>query len=273
MAELTSMNRKDLVNLLLKEIREMSLLCESLSEVDEIPPALLHLCESKVGSMDEILTNLKQSAAPETEVKPTVPKPASQAPTNEPKSPVAQESPQAEVAVEEPTQAEVAPNAVTELESVAPDTTTTVEEAKPQTEPQPVEVQPIKAEVGKTDGKTATKPETSQTEEKPSGKEAKQESPALTEKKTEENGNARKKPGFTTIERRFVKSLKLSVGDRYRFGKELFGGNMQLLTQTMEELDTLGSYEAAAAYVEQFHWDEENEAAIDFHTLLMSRFS
>ena len=58
------MNNKEFVNLLLKEIKEMSLICSSLSEVDEIPLSLLRLSKGKVDSMSDILESLMANSIP-----------------------------------------------------------------------------------------------------------------------------------------------------------------------------------------------------------------
>jgi hypothetical protein len=65
----------------------------------------------------------------------------------------------------------------------------------------------------------------------------------------------------------------LSLGDRYLYQRELFGGDMALLNKTMSELDKLDSLSDALRYIEKFGWDEEDEVTISFLNLLQNRFS
>ena len=77
------------------------------------------------------------------------------------------------------------------------------------------------------------------------------------------------------IESRFVLSLKkMGIVDRYRYSKELFGGDMSLLTQTIDVLDGMSSLDEAISYIHShFSWDEQNAAVADFLVLLENRFS
>ena len=93
------------------------------------------------------------------------------------------------------------------------------------------------------------------------------------EKKTEKAVSTRVPSKSISAESRFVKSLKLCLGDKFRYKKELFGDDMSLLNKTMAELDALSSMEEAFAYIERFDWDEENPAVEDFLNLLQNRFS
>jgi hypothetical protein len=77
------------------------------------------------------------------------------------------------------------------------------------------------------------------------------------------------------LESRFVVSLKkMGIVDRYRYSKELFGGDMGLLTQTIDVLDGMASLDEAISYIHShFSWDEQNAAVADFLVLLENRFS
>lgn len=73
----------------------------------------------------------------------------------------------------------------------------------------------------------------------------------------------------------FVKSLKsaLKLNDRIRYSRELFGGSTELLNSTIEELDQKSNLGEALAYINaQFNWDKDNEAVIEFLSLLERRF-
>lgn len=66
----------------------------------------------------------------------------------------------------------------------------------------------------------------------------------------------------------------ISIGDRFLFIRELFGGNGEALQKTIDELNKLSSLEEAEALVrKRFHWDEETPAAQLFMNILKRRFS
>ena len=73
----------------------------------------------------------------------------------------------------------------------------------------------------------------------------------------------------------FVKCLKsaLKLNDRIRYSRELFGGSTELLNSTIEELDQKQNLGEALAYINaQFNWDKDNEAVVEFLSLLERRF-
>lgn len=81
--------------------------------------------------------------------------------------------------------------------------------------------------------------------------------------------------GARSAEGRFVKDLKraLNLNDRIRYKKELFGGDKELMDRTIDRLDVCLSLTEALEYVSQFGWDDDNEAVVDFISLLERRFS
>ena len=66
----------------------------------------------------------------------------------------------------------------------------------------------------------------------------------------------------------------ISLGDRFLFQRELFAGNGELMQQTLDELNALGSLNEAMEYVqENFEWDKESTAVQLFENVLKRRFS
>ena len=64
-----------------------------------------------------------------------------------------------------------------------------------------------------------------------------------------------------------------SLNDRFRFKRELFGGNEELMNETISTLNLLQSYNDSIAYIqEHFQWNQEDSATIDFIKLLEKRF-
>ncbi|MBO7315707.1 MAG: hypothetical protein J6U44_00885 [Paludibacteraceae bacterium] len=72
-----------------------------------------------------------------------------------------------------------------------------------------------------------------------------------------------------------IEDLKqaISIGDRFRFQRELFNGNGELMNKTIADLNNASSLESALSYVaENFSWDKEDENAKDFLNLLERKF-
>ena len=66
----------------------------------------------------------------------------------------------------------------------------------------------------------------------------------------------------------------ISLGDRFLFQRELFGGNGELMQNTLNELNELGSLNEAMEYVaENFDWDKESTAVQLFENALKRRFA
>jgi chemotaxis protein histidine kinase CheA len=312
------MENKDLVRLLLKEIKEMSLLCESLSSVsgastDNIPVPLLQLSRSKVDTMSEILSDLIEKAEAgsvasqtkeEEKPQPMITKkeePGSKFDEKREEIPVEAKEQKVEtssnVGKNDVVKAEVStseapltksreqeeepkPSKIKRLANATKETFSKLTESIKQDSPESQKEK--KVEVVTPNSKKEVAKEKAATEvvaTKISGKEEKRP-----EKKKEhlilptkecvgdvlEN---HKKNSVATIESRFVRSLKLSLGDRYLYQRELFGGDMALLNKTMSELDKLDSLSDALRYIEKFGWDEEDEVTISFLNLLQNRFS
>jgi hypothetical protein len=69
----------------------------------------------------------------------------------------------------------------------------------------------------------------------------------------------------------FRKSL--SLNDKYFFKRELFGGSEDLMSDTLNQLNDLDSYEASLNYIKaEFNWDAENPAVDDFIKRIEKRF-
>ena len=253
------MDNKDLVHLLLREIKEMSLLCASLSELDDIPNGLLCLSREKVDSMSIILDRLQGK---NQEVKRGV----------EEKIEVCEEKKCESVAKE----------SVSMKDNVQ--LTKALEEKENQEEEKTqkkCKVEEKKEDFGtkivenKVEKETKEEIRKDMNQESPKEIVGAQESVVCPtkEKKTEKAVSTRVPSKSISAESRFVKSLKLCLGDKFRYKKELFGDDMSLLNKTMAELDALSSMEEAFAYIERFDWDEENPAVEDFLNLLQNRFS
>ena len=66
--------------------------------------------------------------------------------------------------------------------------------------------------------------------------------------------------------------LAISLGDRFLYQRELFGQNAELMQRTLNELNELGSFEEAVAYISRFGWDTESKTYQQFLVTLHRRF-
>lgn len=65
----------------------------------------------------------------------------------------------------------------------------------------------------------------------------------------------------------------LSLNDRFRFRRELFGGDEERMNKAMNDLNNLHSYEDSISYLNnELKWNIEDEAVTDFIKLLEKRF-
>jgi hypothetical protein len=72
-----------------------------------------------------------------------------------------------------------------------------------------------------------------------------------------------------------VASLPRAIGinDRFRFIKELFGGDSDLYNETIKCLDTIGSLVSAIAYIESnFSWDKNSDSVKQLISLIRRRY-
>jgi hypothetical protein len=72
-----------------------------------------------------------------------------------------------------------------------------------------------------------------------------------------------------------VSSLPRAIGinDRFRFIKELFGGDSDLYNETIKNLDTAGSLISAISYIESnFSWDKNSDSVKQLISLVRRRY-
>jgi hypothetical protein len=72
-----------------------------------------------------------------------------------------------------------------------------------------------------------------------------------------------------------VSSLAKAIGinDKFRFIKELFGGDSDLYNETIKKLDTIGSLVFAISYIESnFSWDKNSDSVKQLISLIRRRY-
>ena len=108
--------------------------------------------------------------------------------------------------------------------------------------------------------------------------EGKKEEPAIVEEPVVEAVVKEEEPKSVVL----GESLKLSAGlrhaislnDSFRFSRELFGGDTELMNRVIEQISVMGSYKTAVAFLSsKVEINEEKEAVNDFLELLKKYFN
>ena len=108
--------------------------------------------------------------------------------------------------------------------------------------------------------------------------EGKKEEPAIVEESVAEAVVKEEEPKSAVL----GESLKLSAGlrhaislnDSFRFSRELFGGNTDLMNRVIEQISVMSSYKTAVAFLSsKVELNEEKEAVNDFLELLKKYFN
>ena len=115
-------------------------------------------------------------------------------------------------------------------------------------------------------------------EEAEAAAEGKKEEPAIVEEPVVETVVKEEEPKSAVL----GESLKLSAGlrhaislnDSFRFSRELFGGNTDLMNRVIEQISVMSSYKTAVAFLSsKVELNEEKEAVNDFLELLKKYFN
>ena len=115
-------------------------------------------------------------------------------------------------------------------------------------------------------------------EEDEEEEEGKKEEPAIVEEPVVETVVKEEEPKSAVL----GESLKLSAGlrhaislnDSFRFSRELFGGNTDLMNRVIEQISVMSSYKTAVAFLSsKVELNEEKEAVNDFLELLKKYFN
>lgn len=108
--------------------------------------------------------------------------------------------------------------------------------------------------------------------------EGKKEEPVIVEEPVVETVVKEEEPKSAVL----GESLKLSAGlrhaislnDSFRFSRELFGGNTDLMNRVIEQISVMSSYKTAVAFLSsKVELNEEKEAVNDFLELLKKYFN
>lgn len=270
------MDSKDLMSLISEDVRELSLLCSGISEMDSVPSSVLCLAKGKVSSLMqriELLENYQNAS--------------SMLAGKKEEKPVVEAAPLREESVEEKRTQDI--QKTSKVEEVVPPVVTKADEIHAHKEECSAEVE--KKEPEKVVDKVEYQANVEQYHQKVENLQTNISDDVPCEKHDTVVGAEIKSHGHDfgsvrtvldanrssrRVESRFVQSLKkaITLNDRIRYINELFGGDAELMTKTIAALDEMTSLKEAKEYVKwNFSWDEEDEASSDFMRLLEDRFS
>lgn len=134
------------------------------------------------------------------------------------------------------------------------------------------------AAAAETAAEEAAAEEAAAAEEEEEEEEGKKEESAIVEEPVVETVVKEEEPKSAVL----GESLKLSAGlrhaislnDSFRFSRELFGGNTDLMNRVIEQISVMSSYKTAVAFLSsKVELNEEKEAVNDFLELLKKYFN
>ena len=110
--------------------------------------------------------------------------------------------------------------------------------------------------------------ETAAEEEEEEEEEGKKEEPAIVEEPVVETVVKEEEPKSAGLRH------AISLNDSFRFSRELFGGNTDLMNRVIEQISVMSSYKTAVAFLSsKVELNEEKEAVNDFLELLKKYFN
>lgn len=241
------MNKTILFTLIEKEISELEVLVKGMKEIDTLSPTFLSLTKSKVNAILEDLDQISHLSVPEANPRKSVEK-------NESEEAIEAKQPIPTVI------AETAHNFTRDK----PDLILPAVESDPHIEiviPEP----PVMKNVSEIKETIHIKePSTSLAETLNNNKQSLNDTIALQAEASLAE----------TLQKSKVEDLRqaITLADRFRFQRELFGGNGEKFNTTLTQLNAATTKEEAMSLLHTFGWDENNAHVIEFLNLVMRKF-
>ncbi len=267
------MNRKLLVTLLHKNIEELSMITESFMDMTDYPQAIVHLAKRKTEDIQTIieqLSNIKpEQIAVTTEVK-TVETPKVEEKPVEPVAvkpeitaePVSVPEPVVEVVVDSgPTAEDMVTIDLVEEEITVVET---AEETKMTVETTLV------TETTEVKGNHEVKTVTDETKKTTIADKIVHPVVSRNEMMAKNDNTL-----SATIANKKIDDIKqaISIGDRFRFQRELFKGNGEDMNKTLSYINQLATLDEVVSFLQsKYGWEETTEASEDFMQIVKRKF-
>ena len=286
------MNRKLIVTLLHKNIEELSMITESFMEMEEYPAAIVHIAKRKTEDIQLLIEQLAgvsekkklsiiTKQVPETTVinnnqpnsaviaTPEIPVEKNNIPEvvipqpitikEEEKAPEP-ETFEAEVEIEEITSTTVETQEPDTLVETTKTTETFTAELKSESAPEATKIEEIEI-------KTVTE----ETRKTTIADKIIQPTVSRNEAHSKNNDNSLS----ASIANKKISDIKtaISIGDRFRFQRELFRGNGEDMNKTLNYINQLATFDEVHSFLQsKYSWDEENDNVEDFYQIAKRKF-
>lgn len=287
------MDRKLIVTLLQKDIRELEMITEGFMEMNEYPKAIIHLAERKIEDIQGYIMQLseikadtssffsKEKETVKEHVK-TVEEPVKGTVKDKEPEPAPESVPDKESANDKKEQPAEAP--VTYVEPVVEPEVAQAVDAEPQTEIESVVVVTEKTEnVEMPDRVTVTETvevtevtSTTETMNDDTRKTILQEKiSSRTQSRHELLGGKVDNSLSSTLANKKINDIKqaINIGDRFRFQRELFRGNGEDMNKTLNYINQLATFEEVHSFLQsKYGWDPKDVTVEDFYQIVKRRF-
>ena len=270
------MDKKELIGYILNDIKELELIAKGMHEMEKIPGVMQQLAVNKTQNILDRFLRLGADApvrgAESVQIEEKKAKIVQI--EQQPEEKIPEEMPETvEPLQEEPVELIVEEQEIVPYQEIEPEENTVSEPEKAE----PVEIKEKAAEVVEEQIQPETKHPEKEKSTIPADVKTKVQEHTTNEKFKSRvpAANAASTTG-KRIESRFIQNLRkaINLNDRYRYQRELFGGNSELMNSVIDKLDTMSSLDEAVKYVQtEFIWDAESPTVTDFYSLLESRFS
>jgi len=286
------MNRKLIVTLLHKNIEELSMITESFMEMEEYPAAIVHIAKRKTediqllieqlaGVSEEKKLSIITKQVPETTVinnnqpnsaviaTPEIPVEKNNIPEvvipqpitiKEEEKALEPETFEAEVEIEEITSTTVETQEPDTLVETTKTTETFTAELKSESAPEATKIEEIEI-------KTVTE----ETRKTTIADKIIQPTVSRNEAHSKNNDNSLS----ASIANKKISDIKtaISIGDRFRFQRELFRGNGEDMNKTLNYINQLATFDEVHSFLQsKYSWDEENDNVEDFYQIAKRKF-
>ena len=286
------MNRKLIVTLLHKNIEELSMITESFMEMEEYPAAIVHIAKRKTediqllieqlaGVSEEKKLSIITKQVPETTVinnnqpnsaviaTPEIPVEKNNIPEvvipqpitiKEEEKALEPETFEAEVEIEEITSTTVETQEPDTLVETTKTTETFTAELKSESSPEATKIEEIEI-------KTVTE----ETRKTTIADKIIQPTVSRNEAHSKNNDNSLS----ASIANKIISDIKtaISIGDRFRFQRELFRGNGEDMNKTLNYINQLATFDEVHSFLQsKYSWDEENDNVEDFYQIAKRKF-
>ncbi len=265
------MNKDALINIIVNDLKEVGLLMDAFKGEDEVNPVFVELAKKKLKSVEDELT-LLSSEFGKTKLTEKTETPTPQEVIPEKTEPVLQEEKVTEQKKDTITSKEEKSSSGSKSD-IAPESPAIVKEEKtpePGTKVVEEDMPQPKSKDSVRPQKTTHKAKNNKAEDRTRlGDVLQKEKSALNERISRKGSNS------DMIFSKPVNDVRKAMGinDRFFYQRELFDGNSDLFNQTLEQINSMGSFDDARNFLlSNFNWDKDNETTDTFLKIVKRRF-